>query len=80
MSTLKGRNLISITDFSKEEYIEVLDIAEGFEKNPKQRILEVGTSLGNIAAEFVCASTIDVCFHILAVGFDSVGEILDGTS
>ena len=39
MSTLKGRNLISITDFSKEEYIEVLDIAEGFEKNPKQRIL-----------------------------------------
>ena len=39
MSTLKGRNLISITDFSKEEYIEVLDIAEDFEKNPKQRIL-----------------------------------------
>jgi len=39
MSTLKGRNLISITDFSKEEYIEVLDIAEEFEKNPKQRIL-----------------------------------------
>ena len=28
MSTLKGRNLISITDFSKEEYIEVLDIAD----------------------------------------------------
>lgn len=39
MSTLKGRNLISITDFSKEEYLEVLDIAEGFEKNPKQPIL-----------------------------------------
>ena len=39
MSTLKGRNLISITDFSKEEYIEVLDIAEGFEQNPKQKIL-----------------------------------------
>ncbi len=39
MSTLKGRNLISITDFSKEEYLEVLDIAEGFEKNPKQKIL-----------------------------------------
>ena len=39
MSTLKGRNLISITDFSKQEYIEVLDIAEGFEKNPKQKIL-----------------------------------------
>ena len=39
MSTLKGRNLISITDFSKQEYIEVLDIAEGFEQNPKQKIL-----------------------------------------
>lgn len=39
MSTLKGRNLISITDFTKEEYIEVLDIAEGFEQNRKQPIL-----------------------------------------
>lgn len=39
MSTLKGRNLISITDFTKDEYIEVLDIAEGFEQNPKQKIL-----------------------------------------
>ena len=39
MSNLKGRNLISITDFSKEEYIQILDIAEGFEKNPKQAIL-----------------------------------------
>ena len=39
MSTLKGRNLISITDFNKAEYLEVLDIAEGFEKNPKQHIL-----------------------------------------
>ncbi|MBR1766414.1 MAG: aspartate carbamoyltransferase [Bacteroidales bacterium] len=39
MSTLKGRNLISITDFSKEEYLQVLDIAEGFEQNPKQNIL-----------------------------------------
>ena len=39
MSNLKGRNLISITDFSKEEYIQILDIAEEFEKNPKQAIL-----------------------------------------
>ena len=39
MGNLKGRNLISITDFSKEEYIQVLDIAEEFEKNPKQPIL-----------------------------------------
>ena len=39
MSNLKGRNLISITDFTKEEYIQILDIAEEFEKNPKQAIL-----------------------------------------
>ena len=39
MSTLKRRNLIYITEFTKEEYIEVLDIAEEFEKNPKQKIL-----------------------------------------
>ena len=41
MSNLKGRNLISITDFNKEEYLQVLDIAEEFEKNPKQPILSV---------------------------------------
>ena len=39
MGNLKGRNLISITDFSRDEYIQVLDIAEEFEKNPKQPIL-----------------------------------------
>ncbi len=39
MSNLKGRNLISITDFNKEEYLQVLDVAEEFEKNPKQHIL-----------------------------------------
>ena len=36
MSNLKGRNLISITDFTKEEYIRILDIAEEFEKNFRQ--------------------------------------------
>jgi len=35
---MKNRNLISITDFSKEEYIEILDLAEEFEKNPIQDI------------------------------------------
>ncbi len=39
MSNLKGRNLISITDFNKEEYLQVLDVAEEFEKTPKQHIL-----------------------------------------
>ena len=35
---MKNRNLISITDFSKEEYIKILDLAEEFEKNPIQDI------------------------------------------
>ena len=35
---MKNRNLISITDFSKEEYIQILDLAEGFEKQPVQDI------------------------------------------
>ncbi|HAG15799.1 MAG TPA: aspartate carbamoyltransferase [Bacteroidales bacterium] len=37
---MKNRSLISINDFSKEEYIKILDIAEDFEKNPRQKILE----------------------------------------
>lgn len=40
MSKLKGRSLISITDYSKEEIIQVLDIAEEFEKNPRQKLLD----------------------------------------
>lgn len=36
---LKGKNLISITDYSKEEYLEILRLAAEFEKNPKQEIL-----------------------------------------
>ena len=35
---MKNRNLISITDFSKEEYIKILDLAEGFEKQTVQDI------------------------------------------
>ena len=35
---MKNQNLISITDFSKEEYIKILDLAEGFEKQPVQDI------------------------------------------
>lgn len=36
---MKNRSLISITDFSKEEQIRILDIAEGFEQQPTQNIL-----------------------------------------
>jgi len=37
---MKGRSLISINDYSKEEQLRVLDEAGKFEKNPSQRILE----------------------------------------
>lgn len=39
MTNLKGKNLISITDYSKDEHIAVLDLAEKFENNPNQPIL-----------------------------------------
>ncbi|PKP29483.1 MAG: aspartate carbamoyltransferase [Bacteroidetes bacterium HGW-Bacteroidetes-17] len=42
---MKNRSLVSIEDFSKEEWLKILDLAEEFEKNPKQRILE-----GNVIA------------------------------
>jgi aspartate carbamoyltransferase catalytic subunit len=37
---MKNRSLISIDDFTKQEFIKILDLAEEFEKNPNQRILE----------------------------------------
>ena len=37
---LKNRNLISISDYSKEEYLKILDLAEEFEKYPRQDILK----------------------------------------
>ncbi|MCL2417078.1 MAG: aspartate carbamoyltransferase [Bacteroidales bacterium] len=36
---MKEKSLISINDYSKSEILEILDIAEGFEKNPRQPIL-----------------------------------------
>ncbi len=40
MNELIGRSLVSITDYSKEEIIHILDLAEEFEKNHRQRILD----------------------------------------
>jgi len=37
---MKGKSLISINDYSKEEQIAILDMAMHFEKNPVQNILE----------------------------------------
>lgn len=35
-----NRSLVSITDYSKEEYLKILDLAAEFEKNPNQNILK----------------------------------------
>ncbi|HON21281.1 MAG: aspartate carbamoyltransferase [Bacteroidales bacterium] len=37
---MKNKSLISITDYSKEEYLRILSLAEEFEKEPNQRIAE----------------------------------------
>jgi aspartate carbamoyltransferase catalytic subunit len=37
---VKHKSLISINDFSREEHIRILDLAEAFERQPTQRILE----------------------------------------
>src|SRR4030042_581512 len=37
---MKNRSLVSIDDFSKKEIIDILDLAEEFEKQPVQKLLE----------------------------------------
>lgn len=37
---MKNRSLVSITDYSKEEYLKILDLAAAFEQNPNQDILK----------------------------------------
>ena len=42
---MKKKDLISITDYSKEDYLRILELAADFEKNPNQRLLQ-----GKVAA------------------------------
>lgn len=37
---MKKRDLISITDYSKEDYLRILELSADFEANPNQRLLE----------------------------------------
>ena len=37
---MKNKNFVSITDYTKEEILEILDLAEEFEQNPNQNLLE----------------------------------------
>ncbi|HOW30872.1 MAG TPA: aspartate carbamoyltransferase [Bacteroidales bacterium] len=36
---MKGKSLISITDYTKDEYLKILETAAGFEANPNQKLL-----------------------------------------
>lgn len=36
---MKNKSLVSINDYSKDDIIDILNLAEGFEKNPRQKIL-----------------------------------------
>lgn len=36
---MKDKSLISITDYTKEQYLKILEIAAGFEENPNQKLL-----------------------------------------
>ncbi|MHC1707233.1 MAG: aspartate carbamoyltransferase [Bacteroidales bacterium] len=47
---MKQRSLISINDFTKEEQLKILDLAEEFENNPTQKILE-GYVVGSLFFE-----------------------------
>jgi len=40
MHNLKKRSLVGIDDFSKEEQLNILDLAAGFEESPTRKILE----------------------------------------
>jgi len=37
---MKTKSLISITDYTKEEYLRIMELAADFEKNPNQKLLE----------------------------------------
>ncbi|MGB4655115.1 MAG: aspartate carbamoyltransferase [Bacteroidales bacterium] len=37
---MKGKSLISITDYNKDEYLKILEIASSFKANPRQRLLD----------------------------------------
>jgi aspartate carbamoyltransferase catalytic subunit len=50
MINLKGRSLVSITDYNKEEILRVLDIAAEFEANQRQNILN-GYVVGSLFFE-----------------------------
>jgi aspartate carbamoyltransferase catalytic subunit len=47
---MKKKSLVSITDYSKEEYLQILDLAAEFEANPNQETLK-GKLIGSLFFE-----------------------------
>ncbi len=47
---MKNRSLVSINDFSRDEILQILDLAEEFESNPNQKLLE-GKVVGSLFFE-----------------------------
>jgi aspartate carbamoyltransferase catalytic subunit len=37
---MRGKSLVSINDYTKDDYLRILDLAEEFEKTPKQNLLQ----------------------------------------
>jgi aspartate carbamoyltransferase catalytic subunit len=37
---MKKKDLISITDYTREDYLRIMELAADFEKNPNQKLLE----------------------------------------
>jgi aspartate carbamoyltransferase catalytic subunit len=50
MLQMKNRSLVSINDFSRDEILQILDLAEEFESNPNQKLLE-GKVVGSLFFE-----------------------------
>lgn len=68
MINIKNRSLVSITDYSKEEILKILDIAEGFEENQRQNILN----------EFVIATLFFEPSTRTRLSFESAVQYLGG--
>lgn len=68
MINIKNRSLVSITDYSKEEILKILDIAEGFEENQRQKILN----------EFVIATLFFEPSTRTRLSFESAVQYLGG--
>jgi aspartate carbamoyltransferase catalytic subunit len=47
---MKGKSLVSITDFTKEDYLDILQLASEFEKNPNEDVLQ-GRVVGSLFFE-----------------------------